>query len=148
MKQEYNRKGYSKLSSKDNQRRITYKNEVTCKLVGKSGEQVKDQGIACLNKVNQTGLLSYVRGKSNIVEFYNSATNEVMNSVNYSSILADPIVGMSVVQAPCGIEEKEPNLAVSAVSATGALFGHVRPIKMKSLAKNKATLKELQKSVF
>jgi hypothetical protein len=41
-KQSYNRKGYSALSSKDNQRRITYQNEVSCKLVGKSGAQVKD----------------------------------------------------------------------------------------------------------
>lgn len=69
-----------------------------------------------------------------------------MNSINYSSILEEPIVGMSVVQTACGIEEKEANLAVSAVTATGELFGHVRPIKMKSLAKNKATLKELKKS--
>jgi len=58
--------------------------------------------------------------------------------------LEEPIKGLSVLQASCGIEEQaEANLAVSGVTATGALFGHVRPIKMKSLAKNKATLKEL-----
>ena len=91
-------------------------------------------------------MLSYVRGKSNIVEIFDSASNEVVNSINYSSLLEEPIKGLSVVQQACGIEEQaDANLAVCGVTASGSLFGHVRPIKMKSLAKNKATLKELQK---
>ena len=87
-----------------------------------------------------------MRGKSNIVEIYSSATNEVVNSINYSSVLEEPIKGLSVVQQACGIEEQvDAKLAVCGITSGGALFGHVRPIKMKSLAKNKATLKELTK---
>ena len=79
---------------------------------------------------------------------FSTARNEVVNSINYSSLIEEPIKGLSVVQASCGIEEKdEPDLAVTGVTETGQLFGHTRPVNLKSLAKNKATLKELTKEV-
>ena len=62
------KKSLAGLTSEDNQRRVGFINEVSSKLVSKSGKQVKDEGIICMDKViNSDGLLSFVRGKSNVV---------------------------------------------------------------------------------
>ena len=58
--------------------------------MGKFGQQAKDEGILCLDRVHltnqaQNGLMAYVRGKSNVVQVFNAtSSNEVISSVDYS----------------------------------------------------------------
>lgn len=51
-----------KLGPEDNQTIIKYDTDLQFKLVNKYGEQVKDQGIKCLNWCSRNQF-SYVRGK-------------------------------------------------------------------------------------
>jgi len=88
------------LTSVDNQKTVSFKNEVTCKLGTKSGKQVKDEGIICMHKVHQSdNLLAYVRGKSNVVQTFDPSLGEAVGSIDYTPVLNTPIQGFHAVQA-------------------------------------------------
>jgi hypothetical protein len=89
------------LTSADNQRKVEFANTVKCKLIGKSGQQVKHEGIVCMDSVrseSEATLLSFVRGKSNVVQVFSPGRNEVVGSFDYSQVLEEPIRGFHAVE--------------------------------------------------
>lgn len=79
-----------KLSSADNQVRIEYETEVKFKLIGKSGEQIKNEGLQSLswtlNAINNKDYISYIKGKSNKACVFNTNTDAVVCSKDYSDL--------------------------------------------------------------
>lgn len=69
--------------------------DVSMKLIGKSGSQAKDEGIKHLCwslGTSQNDYVSYVRGKSNIVQVFDTRTENVFKEKQYKSLA--PIKGL------------------------------------------------------
>ena len=75
------------LGDADNQTRVRYETEVKFKLLGKYLEQKKYQGVECASWSLPTSsqYISLLRGKSNIVQVFDSATGEVEQGFDLSS---------------------------------------------------------------
>ena len=73
---------------------------VEMKITGKTGEQKKDQGILYLRSSlkgdQHSEYLSYVRGKSNIVQVFDTKTENVLFQKQYDK-LEVPIKGLETV---------------------------------------------------
>ena len=68
----------SVLTAADNVKNVRQETDLAFKLLGKFGEQEKDQGILCLGWVQGDTLLSYVRGSENIVQVFDTKSETVL----------------------------------------------------------------------
>ena len=72
--------------------------EINMKLIGKTGQQTKDEGIKnlCWSLGQQTtDYISYVRGKSNIVQVLDTQTDNVFKTKQYKTLA--PIKGLAAL---------------------------------------------------
>jgi len=63
-----------------------------------------------MDKIKQCeeSLLTYVRGKSNIVQVYDGSVNDEISSVDYSLVLKKPIKGFhAILEKSDEVEEKK-----------------------------------------
>ena len=76
---------------------VRHRPNIEFKVVSKSGEQVKDEGLKYLqwSLSNQTDYVSMVRGKSNIVQVFDTQTENTLFSKMYD--ISSPIKGLASI---------------------------------------------------
>ncbi len=71
---------------------------VEFKMLGKTGSQVKDEGLLYLqwSLKESTDYISFLRGKSNVVQVFDTLTENVFSQKKYST-LESPIKGLATL---------------------------------------------------
>lgn len=82
------------LTEADNQKRVTELTELQFKLITKYGAQVKDEGISLASWTldeldNNQQYISMLRGKSNVVQVFDTQSEAVEKQMDFSDIVAD-----------------------------------------------------------
>ena len=76
---------------------VRHRPQIEFKMISKTGEQVKDEGLKFLqwSLHGSTDYVSYVRGKSNVVQVYDTVTENALFTKKYE--VGSPIKGMGSV---------------------------------------------------
>ena len=76
---------------------VRHRPQIEFKMISKTGEQVKDEGLKFLqwSLAGSTDYVSYVRGKSNVVQVYDTVTENALFTKKYE--VGSPIKGMGSV---------------------------------------------------
>ena len=76
---------------------VRHRPQIEFKMISKTGEQVKDEGLKFLqwSLHGSTDYVSYVRGKSNVVQVYDTVTENALFTKKYE--VGSPIKGLGSV---------------------------------------------------